>query len=200
MERVLGLARQQGERATAFTLADKCEFGQGEQLQQVGAGGAEADLDHPVGHRDDFVDCADGVLERVEAGGTALAIEYPRDFAGVDPAPAWPVARLQTEDVAEPIIADVPAFGEASVDLTASIEPDETLRDIAEQRLVGRSRSARRRIDQPRASADYQHFTRPDLGLVARPRRERDEHHQREAEERWHRVVLGSLRAGWKVR
>ena len=55
-----------------MALADDSEFRLGEQLQQIGARRAQADLDDPVGHGDDLGNRAQCVLERIAARAAQL--------------------------------------------------------------------------------------------------------------------------------
>ena len=65
------------ERSAALALADQRELGLGEQLQQIGPRRLQADLEHAIGHRDDLVDRAQRVLERIVAVGGDLAAAGP---------------------------------------------------------------------------------------------------------------------------
>ena len=61
------LYRADAERPGAEAAADDRDFRLGEQREQVRARREQPDFDHPVGHRDDVVDRAERVLERVLA-------------------------------------------------------------------------------------------------------------------------------------
>ncbi len=69
-----------------------------------------------------------------------------------DLAPVGPVARRQAKDVAQAVVADVPALGEAGLDLAARIEPHQSLRDARQQHLLRRGERAVAR-DRPRSAA-----------------------------------------------
>ena len=179
MKRDFGTGRQDQERARTLGIARDCEIGLGEQLKQVGAGRAQPDFDDAVGHRQYLVDRAQCVLELIEAGLAPRPIELAGDVARVDLSPRRPFARLEPEDIAQPVVADVPALGKARLDLAARIEPDEALRGIGEKDVVGFGQRPIHRVDKLRRRlADDEYVDRAGLRPVAaRQQRNRCEDH-----------------------
>ena len=68
------------ERTSPEAPLDDREVRLGEQRQQVRARREQPDFDDPVGHRDDVLDRAERVLERVLAARAELALEDPCDL------------------------------------------------------------------------------------------------------------------------
>ena len=77
-----------------------------------------------------------------------------------------PFRRREAEDVAHPVVADVPPLGEPADDVGGGVEADEALGDIADEDGVGRGKRAERRIAQLGRAADDDDLDRA-LGLVA---------------------------------
>ena len=153
---VLGLVVAPGEWAAARAIAHQRQFGLGQQLQQIGPRRDQPDLDHPAGHRHHIIDRAERVGQRVEAGPGDLLFEQPGDVAGADRATVRPVAALQPEDIAQPVVADVPAFGEARFDLAARVEPHQPLRHRIAQHGVGGGQLPRR-VAKARGGTNHRH-------------------------------------------
>ncbi len=115
---------------------------------------AEPDFDHPVGHRDDVVDGAERVLQRIAATGRDQLAEHPRDLVGGNLAPVRPSPVGKPENVAEAVVADVPGLAEPGHDLTARVELNESLRGIVDQHLIGLRQRPACRIRKLRLVAD----------------------------------------------
>ena len=78
--------------------------------------------------------------------GRERPLEDPRDLLGGELPAARPVRGGDAEDVAEAVVADVPALGEAGDDLPGRVEPHQPLRDIGEQHRVRAAQRPLRRI------------------------------------------------------
>ena len=168
-----GSALDRLERPGAEPFASQPHFRLGEQLQQIGPRRIEADLDHPVGHRDDFGNRAKRILQAVAASGPQGAGEHPGHVARLDRPPIGPVARAQPEDIAKPVVADVPPFGQPGLDLPARIEADQPLRDVADQHLLRGGQRPGARIDDGRCLvADHQHVERVGVAITAPGKRQ----------------------------
>ena len=160
-------ARRIGERPAACAAARHRELGLGEQRQQIGARRDQPDLDHPVGHRHHVVDRAERVLQRILAAAGDLPLEQAGDLLRGDLAAIGPFGRSDPEDVAEAVVADVPALGEARDDVAGRIEPDQPLRDILQKHRVGRRERAFGGIAQARLAADDDDLDRAGRLLAA---------------------------------
>ena len=106
------------------------ELGLGEQREQVGARGEKADLDHAIGHRDDVLDRAERIFEVILAARRDLPLEQPRDLLRIHLAAVGPVGRSDAEDIAQAVVADVPALRQSADDIAARVELDEPLCDV----------------------------------------------------------------------
>ena len=141
-----GARRRGGEGPGAVAVAQDRHLRLREQRQQSGPRRAQRDLDDPVGHRHHVDDGAECILEAVLASAAKLALHQPGDVLGVDLASVGPVGRREAEDVAQAVVADCPALGEAADDVARCVEADEALGDVLEQHLV-------RKQERPRAGS-----------------------------------------------
>ena len=99
-------------RAPLRTMANS---GWASSGRRFGRGATQADLDHPVGHRDDVVDRAQRVLERVAAARRrADRLSIRATCSAVILRPSGHSVGGEAEDVAQAVVADVPALGEAA--------------------------------------------------------------------------------------
>jgi len=141
----LAVAPLDGKGAGPLAFIDQAHGRLSEQLQQFRARRRQPNFQHSVGHCHDFVDRAQGVLELVLAARSEHPADHSGDLLGGDLAPVRPLRAGQPEDVAQPIVADVPALRQPRFDLAARVEPNQALRAIGdEQRLPGRQRAGRR--------------------------------------------------------
>ena len=143
------VARRRANGPGADAVAEDRQLGLGEQRQQIGARRDQPDLDHPVGHCDDVVDRAERVLERILAAARRFARLSSRATCwAVILRPSGHFGRGDAENVAQPVVADVPALGEPGDDVAAGIEPDEALRDVLREAPHPGRRAGLRRVAQ----------------------------------------------------
>ena len=93
----------------------------------------------------DVLDRAELVLEAVLASRPRSArLSSRATCSAVILRPSGQLADGKPEDVAEPVVADRPALGEAADDIARGIEADQALRDIGEEHLVRARRAGPR--------------------------------------------------------
>ena len=73
----------------------------------------------------------------------------------VDLLAVGPLRGCDPENVAEPVVADIPALREAGDDVPARVEPNQALSNILEQDLVLQRQRAECRIAKLRIAADH---------------------------------------------
>ncbi len=137
-------------------------------MKQIGTRCAQADLDHAVGHRDHFIDRAEGIADMIGAPGTKLAIEQPGDVARLDRAAVGPFVRPEPEDVTQAVIADVPALGQTGLDLSVRVEADEALGDVLKKHGIACGQRPRGRVNDPGSRSDHRDLELAPGILVAR--------------------------------
>ena len=176
------VVRLKRERPGPRTAANDREFGLGEQVEQVGAGRSEPDFDHPVGHRDDVLDRAQRIVEAAIAGRAETRLERACNLFGGDLAAIAPFGRGQPKDVAQAVVADVPAFGQAADDIAAGIERNEPASDIFQKDRIAFVERCLSRVAQLRLGADHYDARFPRPLVAAGGRREHQQrcrkHHQ----------------------
>jgi hypothetical protein len=75
-------------------------------------------------------------------------------MVGGDLPAVGPLGACQPEDVAEPVVADVPGFRQPRLDLAPGIEPDEALGGIGDENGLAGIELAEPRIGERRLAAD----------------------------------------------
>ena len=167
------------EGTGADAVADHRKLGLGEQGKEVWARRRKANLEHPLGHRDHFADRAKRIAEPVAAAALDLPAKRARDMLGGDLRPVRPARRRNPEDVAEAIVADVPALGHPGDDIAAGVEGDQALGDALEEHCVGLAERARARIGHLRRGADDDDARR-SFGLIGASGRQHEEQRRRD--------------------
>ena len=120
---------EQPHRTRTVPRPEQAHFRLGQQLQEIGMRRVQLDLDHPAGHRDDFVHGRHIIAQAAVAQFREALVQQPRHAFGGDLATVVPLRIEQPENIAEAVVGDNPAGGEGRDHAAFLVEPDQTLGD-----------------------------------------------------------------------
>ncbi|KAG5723018.1 hypothetical protein E4T56_gene20933, partial [Termitomyces sp. T112] len=119
----------------------QAQFGLGQQLQEIGHGLVQPDLDHAPGHGANILDNRQILPQSAALLRRNRAAQGQFCRLAAQPRAIFPRAVAQAEDIAAPLISHDPAFGQTRHDLAFVIEADQTLGRRGAQKGIERGRA-----------------------------------------------------------